>query len=561
MFPQNPVLTTSDLCISFGTSQEAVKDLSFTLLPGQTLAIVGESGSGKSLTALSLAGLLPKTARTKGQVLLHTPTGTASLLDLPDGDWPRLRGAAIGMVFQEPMSALNPVMRIGRQLQESIRTHRRLRASEARSAALSWLRRVKLAEALYDRFPHQLSGGQKQRVMIAMAMCCEPVLLIADEPTTALDATVQQEIVQLMKELQHQSGTALIFITHDLELAAGLSDQIMVLYHGSCVESGPTAAVLNAPQHAYTRALLACRPSADQKGKRLAVVGDFLEQKEPVPVAKSAAAAGSLVTDKESLLLARDLEIWFPERHNLLGKTTAWFKAVNGVSFELHPGETLGLVGESGCGKSTLGRSLLGLVPLHSGELYFDQNPIHHYKGKAWNSLRKELQLIFQDPFASLNPRMTVSEIIAEPLLVHHLLSPKAATAEAINLLAQVQMPASAAQRYPHQFSGGQRQRIGIARALALKPKVLVCDESVSALDISVQAQILNLLRDLQAELGLSYLFISHDLSVVHYMSDRVLVMQQGKILESGTAGQVLLQPQHPYTRRLIAAMPGRIAG
>jgi len=552
-----PLLAIRNLDISFDDpagSVHAVRQLSLGLEAGKTLAIVGESGSGKSLTALALMGLLPATARVAGAITFREDNAVLNLNGLEEKDWRKLRGKSIGMVFQEPMSALNPVMRIGQQLQESIVVHQQLSKKEARTQAISWLEKVKLPEPakIYSRYPHQLSGGQKQRVMIAMAMCCGPALLIADEPTTALDATVQKEVIALMKSLQEQTGTALIFITHDLALAAEIADDVLVLYRGSVVEYGSAARVLMNPQEAYTQALLACRPDTTNKGKRLPVVADFTagdqkgRQLEPLPV----------LIPGDTLLKVTDMKVWFPERTDLFGRPRSYFKAVDGVSFELHRGETLGLVGESGCGKSTVSRSLIGLTPIHSGEVLLGTTRLERLAAKDWLPVRRNIQMVFQDPFASLNPRMTVGEIIAEPLLVHKLMNSKAAREEARHLLELVQLPASAAGRYPHQFSGGQRQRIGIARALSLKPEVLICDESVSALDVSVQAQILNLLKDLQYNFGLSYLFISHDLSVVHYMSDRVMVMRAGKIVESGEANRLLLAPEEAYTRQLVAAMP-----
>lgn len=553
MDQSGPVITVRDLCISFGKKEDrfdAVKGISFEIGRGRTLAVVGESGSGKSLTALALTGLLPKEASVQGTLLLQNTTDPLTRLDA--AGWQDVRGAKIGMVFQEPMSALNPVMRVGKQLSEAIQAHGKTSAEAARRKAIEWMEQVQLPEPgkLYDRYPHQLSGGQKQRMMIAMAMCHHPSLLIADEPTTALDVTVQKEVLQLMSRLQQQYGTALMFITHDLALAAGMADEVLVLYKGACVEYGPASVVFRNPQHPYTQALLACRPAAQEKGRRLPVVADFLEHKVTVQEQPSVAI------QEEVLLDVNSLRVWFPSQHNWLGKATQYFKAVEDVSFRLHKGEVLGLVGESGCGKSTLSKTLMGILPAKEGQVLYQGRDLTHFNAQDWRSMRREVQMIFQDPYASLNPRMRVGDIIREPLLRHRIVPSSEADKEVQRLLDLVQLPADSARRYPHQFSGGQRQRIGIARALALRPRLLICDESVSALDVSVQAQILNLLKDLQAVFDLSYLFISHDLSVVHYISDRVLVMQQGRIVETGDAEQVLKQPQHPYTQKLVAAIP-----
>lgn len=553
------ILSVRDLHISFAgvTPFTAVNGISFEVGKAKTLAIVGESGSGKSLTSLALMGLLPKTALATGQYILHTGNGNIPLHTLSASDWTAFRGQHTGMVFQEPMSALNPVMKIGKQLRESIIAHRQLDKQAAKAATIDWLRQVQLPEPekLYDRYPHQLSGGQKQRVMIAMAMCQHPDLLIADEPTTALDVTVQKEVLALMRSLQQQYRTAMIFITHDLALAAEMADEVLVLYRGAMMEYGPAKNVLTTPQHPYTRALLACRPAAQEKGRRLPVVSDFMNE-EHSPAPERPAPRPVPVISDENLLQVRDLRIWFPEATDLLGRPAHFFKAVEAVSFDLKRGEVLGLVGESGCGKSTLSRSLMGLLPVHSGQIQFDGRDLATLNAAQWRSVRKNIQMIFQDPYSSLNPRMTIGDMLKEPMLVHHIVGARELDREAARLLELVQLPAAALKRYPHQFSGGQRQRIGIARALGLRPQLLICDESVSALDVSVQAQILNLLKDLQGEFNLSYLFISHDLNVVHYISDRVLVMRQGQIVESGTADQILRHPSHPYTQQLVQSVP-----
>lgn len=546
----NIVLSVKDLQIAFGRAP-VVDGVSFDLMEGETLAIVGESGSGKSLTALSLMKLLPGNAVVSGSIELTADGITHSIhqqLSLNN-----LRGAAMGMVFQEPMSSLNPVMPVGRQIAENIILHQKVPEKQAKQITIGWLQKAQLPKPseLYHRYPHQLSGGQKQRVMIAMAMCNNPALLIADEPTTALDVTVQKEVLELMGTLQRDYGTAMIFITHDLALASQIADKIMVMQRGKVVEQGDARTVLQQPSHSYTKALLACRPSADDKGKRLPVVADFLKDDGTCTMAHHHVAEPGDV-----LLEVNDLKVWFTVQTNWMGKPVEYFKAVNGVSFSLRKGEVLGLVGESGCGKSTISRSLMGLLPVYDGRVSFKGKELSTATTKEWSEVRRQMQMIFQDPFASLNPRMSVGDMLMEPLMVHNIVPRSERRKEAQRLLDLVQLPADSMKRYPHQFSGGQRQRLGIARALAVRPELLICDESVSALDVSVQAQVLNLLKDLQQEFNLSYLFISHDLNVVHYISDRVMVMQTGQIVETGTADKVLKSPENNYTKKLIAAMP-----
>ncbi|MCB9045552.1 MAG: ABC transporter ATP-binding protein [Chitinophagales bacterium] len=552
MQERDRILSVNNLKISFAGEQEfiAVENISFHIDKGRTLAIVGESGSGKSLTALSLMGLLPPGAKQEGIIVLATADGTQDI----STNAATLRGSAIGMVFQEPMSSLNPVMRIGKQVTEAIMLHRAVSEQEAKTIAIDWLRKVKLPEPdkIYNRYPHQLSGGQKQRVMIAMAMCNNPALLIADEPTTALDVTVQKEVIELMRVLQKEEGAAMVFITHDLALAAQIADDVLVMQQGKVMEQGPVDKVLQHPEHPYTKALLACRPSAEHKGKRLNIVADFLDGDVQ---GKSVERYDNTITDIP-ILEVNKLKVWFETTHNWMGRTTGYYKAVDDVSFVLKKGEVLGLVGESGCGKSTISKSLVGLLPVHEGQVMFNGKDLATIRQKEWRSVRKDIQMIFQDPFASLNPRMSVGDMLMEPLEVHHIVPRTERKKEAQRLLDIVQLPVDSVRRYPHQFSGGQRQRLGIARALAVRPKLLICDESVSALDVSVQAQILNLLKDLQSEFDLSYLFISHDLNVVHYISDRVMVMQTGKIVETGNAEQVLKHPANDYTKKLIEAMP-----
>ena len=547
-----PILAVNGLHITFAGTQPftAVNNISFAIQKGKTLAIVGESGSGKSLTALAIMGLLPTAASLQGSITLQTAQINATL----EQNYPQdIRGKEIGMVFQEPMSSLNPVMRVGKQLKEAILTHQTITDATAKKLAIDWLAKVQLPqpEKIYDRYPHQLSGGQKQRIMIAMAMCNHPALLIADEPTTALDVTVQQEIIHLMHYLQQEYGTAMIFITHDLGLAATIADDVLVMYNGEMMEYGTANDVLSNPQNPYTKALLQCRPSAAQKGETLPIVADILYPQNiaQIPSPQKVIPIGN------TLLSVKDLKVWFPQEQNILGTPRSYFKAVDGVSFDLHKGEVLGLVGESGCGKSTLSRALMGLVPVHEGSMLFNGQDLATFSSKEWRPIRSKIQMIFQDPYSSLNPRMTIGDMLTEPLKVHGIASGSGLLPEARRLLDLVQLPSTALNKYPHEFSGGQRQRIGIARALAPRPEILICDESVSALDVSIQAQVLNLLKDLQADFGLTYLFIAHDLAVVHYISDRVMVMQSGIIVESGNAEQVLKQPTDDYTKRLIAAI------
>ncbi len=546
--------SVSGLTISFERDQPftAVRDLSFSIDKGKTLAIVGESGSGKSLTALALMGLLPPAATLTVSVSssIQSPNSKIQI--------PLKRGKDIGMVFQEPMSSLNPVMKVGKQVQEAILIHQKISKAAAKELAINWLDKVLLPNPakMFDRYPHELSGGQKQRVMIAIAMCNHPTLLIADEPTTALDATVQLEIVRLMQYLQQEHQTAMIFITHDLSLAATIADDVLVMYKGEMVEYGTAEQVLKHPQQAYTKALLACKPSPDHKGFRLPVISDFTDSKQFKTFEPVLRGSAIVLPGNSTLLEVKNLGIWYAERPGITGGIQKQFKAVDDVSFILRKGEVLGLAGESGCGKSTLGRCIAGLLPANTGQLLFNGTDLATLSTREWRSMHRQVQMVFQDPYSSLNPRMTIGDMLAEPLRVHKIVPEKETENEAKRLLNLVQLPASARDKYPHQFSGGQRQRLVIARALALRPQLLICDESVSALDVSIQAQILNLLKDLQHEFSLTYLFISHDLSVVYYLSDRVMIMQAGKIIESGDAEGVLKHPKEEYTKRLVAAMP-----
>ncbi|MEG4286050.1 ABC transporter ATP-binding protein [Microcoleus sp. A006_D1] len=612
---------------------KAVDGISFEVKRGRTLGIVGESGSGKSVTSLAVMGLLSSSStKIEGEIWFSaTADGTSkqpvNLLEMPDREKQTYRGSQIATIFQEPMSSLNPVYTIGFQLTEAICLHQKVSQTEARRKAASLLQEVKLLpgdeelrqtclarrqeavrdadrdlmqlvngqkQAMLDRYPHELSGGQIQRVMIAMAISCNPTLLIADEPTTALDVTVQATILALLRELRDSRGMAMIFITHDLGVIAEIGDTVAVMYRGKIVECGAIEQIFSNPQHPYTKGLLACRPTLERQLRRLPTVSDFMDVStnasgELVIVEKnvdldsdssgglSAFANGKpprLPHISGPLLAVNNLRVGFPVQ-GMFGETKRLFMAVNDISFEVYPGETLGLVGESGCGKSTLARALLQLIPIASGQVFFEGQeitpPAKSSSGSQWMAnyrikkeydrklrwLRRDLQIIFQDPFSSLDPRLSVGEAVMEPMVIHRFgNNQKEQRDRAAYLLDRVGLNPDFMRRYPHEFSGGQRQRICIARALALNPKFIICDESVSALDVSVQAQVLNLLKELQTEFGLTYIFISHDLSVVKFMSDRAIVMNKGKIEEIGTAERIYRQPQQAYTRQLIAAIP-----
>lgn len=633
------VLDVRDLRVQFQSAGpgespvlvNAVDGISFEVKRGQTLGIVGESGSGKSVTALAVMGLVPSSsAATTGEIWFSSAksdgkqavTSTpVNLLQLLPRDRQQYRGSQISMIFQEPMSSLNPVYTIGFQLTEAICLHKNVSEVEARREAASLLQEVKLLpsdselrqkcleesqegskfaendrdlmqlvnrqkQAMLDRYPHELSGGQIQRVMIAMAISCNPTLLIADEPTTALDVTVQATILALLRELRDQRGMAMMFITHDLGVIAEIADSVAVMYRGKIVECGGIEQIYSNPQHPYTKGLLACRPNPERQTLRLPTIADFMEVtisgsgefliKEKVGKVEEYLKSEEKVNLKQSnpLLSVKNLRVGFPVS-GIFGEIKRLFMAVNDVSFDVQPGETLGLVGESGCGKSTLSRALLQLIPLTSGQVFFEGEEItppnqanskwqwalnyrqnRQYAQKLqW--LRRDLQIIFQDPFSSLNPRINIGDAVMEPMMIHGAgKSIKERRERTAYLLERVGLNPDLMRRYPHEFSGGQRQRICIARALALNPKFIICDESVSALDVSVQAQVLNLLKELQGEFGLTYIFISHDLGVVKFMSDRIMVMNRGKIEEIGPAEQIYRQPQQAYTRQLIASIP-----
>jgi len=553
-----PLLSIRNLTTSFrvdGEWRSVVENLSFDVGAGETVAVVGESGSGKSVTALSAMRLLPQAnSRTEGEILF----GGDNLLILPEDRMRHLRGNELAMIFQEPMTSLNPVLTIGFQIGETLKYHRGLDPQAARAESLRILERVRIPGAArrLDDYPHQLSGGMRQRVMIAMSLACRPHLLIADEPTTALDVTIQAEILELIKLLQEEEGMAVIFITHDMGIVAETADRVVVMLKGKKVEEGQTAALFRAPQHPYSRALLAAVP-------RLGAMRDEVEPKpfaiiDPqtgLPIPPPQCDLGVDATTK-SLLEVKNLVTSFDVRSGLFASVTARVHAVENVSFDLRAGETLALVGESGCGKSTTGRSVLRLVEPRAGQVLFDGENVGALDKEGLRRARQNMQMIFQDPFASLNPRKSVGAAIAEPIIVHGLAGPGEARERVAELLRRVGLSPDMADRYPHEFSGGQRQRLCIARALALKPKLIVADEAVSALDVSIKAQVVNLMMELQAEMGLAYLFISHDMAVVERVSHRVAVMYLGEIVEIGPRQSVINNPAHPYTRKLMAAVP-----
>jgi peptide/nickel transport system ATP-binding protein len=610
-----PVLDVRHLSVQFKTDSgliRAVDDVSFQVPRGQTLGIVGESGSGKSVTALTVMDLVPSPPGeiTAGEIYFRAQENAdpVDLRTLPPKAMQKLRGEKVSMIFQEPMSSLNPVYTCGYQLTEAILQHQAISQEAAAQQAIARLQEVKLLasdaefyaevaaqqpqwkesqilvaveerkQEILNRYPHELSGGQLQRIMIAMAIACDPTLLIADEPTTALDVTVQARILDLLRELRDRRGMAMIFITHDLGIIAEIADQVAVMYQGQIVEYGPVRDIFANPQHPYTKGLLACRPQPHQRLRQLPTVSDFMEVvptangtlqiQEKVHDVNELQTFQSVITAEESaerlqavqrqgpLLRVENLQVGYPIR-GVFGNTERYVMAVNGVSFEVFQGETFGLVGESGCGKTTLGRALLRLVPSLGGHIWFDGKDVLSLRGKTLRKLRRDMQYIFQDPFSSLDPRMSVGAAIAEPLKIHRVVRSRRNQQERVAyLLERVGLDPDCIKRFPHEFSGGQRQRVCIARALALNPQFIICDESVSALDVSVQAQVLNLLKELQAEFNLTYIFISHDLAVVKFMSDRIMVMNQGKLEELGAADQIYYQPQKEYTQRLIEAIP-----
>lgn len=609
------ILNVKNLSVHFEVDHRlirAVNDISFQVQRGQTLGIVGESGSGKSVTSLAVMGLVPTPPGkiVGGEIWLNSGDSAppVNLCSLSEKQMQTYRGGDVAMIFQEPMSSLNPVYTCGFQMVEGIRQHQHVSKEAARKQAISLLQEVKLLpkddelqslieaehpdwdtaavqaeiaqrkQAILNRYPHELSGGQIQRVMIAMAISCNPALLIADEPTTALDVTVQATILDLLRELRDSRGMSLIFITHDLGIIAEIADQVAVMYQGNIVETGSVWEIFSNPQHPYTKGLLACRPKPDQRLQLLPTVADYMEVEDgngagPIIREKTMDEATQArfqaqVTEADlqqriesleangPLLTVENLRVGYPVR-GVFGGTRRHVMAVNDVSFQIQKGETFGLVGESGCGKTTLGRALLRLVPTMSGKIWFEGQDVLAQSPKQLRQLRRNMQIVFQDPFSSLDPRMSIGAAIAEPLRIHSVIKSKRNQQERVAyLLERVGLPSDCMNRFPHEFSGGQRQRVCIARALALNPKFIICDESVSALDVSVQAQVLNLLKELQAEFDLTYIFISHDLAVVKFMSDRIMVMNQGKVEEIGPAEQIYRHPQQAYTQKLIEAIP-----
>lgn len=595
-----PVVDIQNLRTYFHTEEgtvRAVDDVSFSVERGHTLGIVGESGSGKSVTSLSIMQLLASSAEIESGSISFLGK---DLVQLPEPEMRSIRGQDISMIFQEPMTSLNPVFTVGDQVAEAIVLHQKASKEEARQKTIDLFREVGIPdpEQRVDYYPHQMSGGQKQRVMIAMALSCNPQLLIADEPTTALDVTIQAQILDILRRLRDTRGMSILFITHDLGVIAEIADDVLVMFRGKMVEYGSVLEIFENPKHPYTKGLLACRPRLDTQYRLLPTVSDFMEVKEtpggePELIEKKLDEArlkqlkthgrGRLLHPKDELaamghpweeghhspdstmvgadasplLEVKDLQVWFPERKGLFSRVVGHVKAVDGISFNVYRGQTLGLVGESGCGKTTTGRAILRLVDPTGGRVLYEGKDLFAMDRAEMRAMRREMQIIFQDPYGSLNPRMTIESTLVEPMVIHGLASSKAERRDkAAALLEEVDLKSEHLRRYPHEFSGGQRQRISIARALAVEPEFIICDESVSALDVSVQAQVLNLLKQLQADRGLTYIFISHDLSVVKFMADMMAVMNGGKIVEFGPSDNIYAAPHEDYTRKLIEATP-----
>ena len=563
------LLHIKNLKVSFlrdGEWNEAVHGVSFEVPQGKTLGIVGESGSGKSVSNLAVMRLLNERQSriTADEITLDGK----DILHLEEKDMHDIRGKRIAMIFQEPMTSLNPVFQCGFQVTEAILAHEDVTEEEAHHRVINLFKKVMLPrpEAIYKSYPHELSGGQKQRVMIAMALACNPEVLIADEPTTALDVTVQKEILKLLKELQHTENLSMIFISHDLGVVSEVSDDILVMHDGKVVEYGESQEVLNHPKDPYTKGLLACRPPMDFRLKRLPIVKEFLDgtwsdtadfKQRLIVTQQERESHLNEIYSRDPILKVEHLKTWFPLKKGVFNRVYDHVKAVDDVTFDVYPGETLGLVGESGCGKTTLGRSILRLVEPSDGKIIFEGKDVMSLKGNDLREYRKHAQIVFQDPYSSLNPRIRIGDAIAEPMMVHGIEpDAKRRRDKVCELLTEVGLQPEHYQRYPHEFSGGQRQRICIARALAVRPKLIICDESVSALDVSVQAQVLNLLNRLKKDFGFTYIFISHDLSVVRFMSDRILVMYNGKPVELGDADEIFNNPQNDYTKKLINAIP-----
>ena len=555
------LLDVNNLTLTFGSetnSKKVIDNISFKLNKGETLGIVGESGSGKSITALSVLNLQPPNASVSGDIYYYEKNKEINLLKLSGKDWLSFRGKNISMIFQEPMTSLNPTMKCGKQVSEILFLHTNLSSKKRRNRVLALFEEVKLPDPkrIYNSYPHEISGGQKQRVMIAMAIALKPSILIADEPTTALDVTVQKAIIDLLKDIQKKYAISIVFISHDLGVIAQIAHQVLVLYNGQVVEKGTVKKILNNPEEPYTQGLIKCRPELSAKGDRLPVLADFLQRTEY----REQPEKQKVIYEPEQeqiILSVRGLDKSFVSKVNFWGKTMHSLKAIRNIQFDVYKGETLGLVGESGCGKTTLGRVITQLIGYNSGEIEYKGKLIKNLTNIELKQFRQKVQIIFQDPYSSLNPKITIGEAIAESLKVHQLnQTTKERKQRVFELLKQVKLTEEDYTKYPHQFSGGQRQRIVIARALALKPEFIICDESVSALDVSVQAEILNLLNDLKRKYQLTYIFISHDLSVVKYMSDRIMVMRDGQLVEINKADKLYHSPASDYTRKLIDSIP-----
>lgn len=564
------ILKVENLTVDFTTDDgiiHAVKNISFEIPKGKTLGLVGESGSGKSVTSLAIMRLIPNPPGkiTSGKIHFQGQ----ELLSLPEAEMRQVRGNKISMIFQEPMTSLNPVFTVGEQIAEAIMLHQNLNKSAANKKVLELLDQVGIPDpaSRVNSYPHEMSGGQRQRIMIAMAIACEPDLLIADEPTTALDVTIQKQILELLASLQKKYGMSVLFITHDLGVIGDIADEVIVMYRGDIVERGTKENIFKKPQHPYTKGLIACRPTLEKSPRRLPTVSDFMtdEGKERnFDLSKLLVNKVARTLDEKNnpvILEIKNVKKYFPLEKTMFGKVKSWVKAVDDVTLSVRKGRTLGLVGESGCGKTTLGRTVLRLLEPTSGEIFYQGRDITKISKEEMRALRRKIQIIFQDPYASLNPRMAIGTALIEPLIIHNLFKNNEERLErAGQLLEKVGLDRAMLNRYPHEFSGGQRQRICIARALAVEPEFIVCDESVSALDVSVQAQILNLLLDLQDEFNLSYIFISHDLAVVKYMSDEVAVMNKGIVVEMADAVEIYKNPKDDYTKKLLSAIPKGIS-
>ncbi|MFT6633105.1 MAG: peptide/nickel transport system ATP-binding protein [Bacteriovoracaceae bacterium] len=562
----NNLLSVKDLCVDFNTPEgvvRAVNNISFDVPMGKTVGLVGESGSGKSVTSLAVMGLIPNPPGiiSGGQILFEG----RDLVTTPEEDMRKIRGNDIAMIFQEPMTSLNPVFKVGAQISEVLMLHMGMNKNQAWEKSVDLLNQVGIPSPSKSahKYPHEMSGGQKQRVMIAMAIACEPKLLICDEPTTALDVTIQKQVIDLMFDLQDKYNMGMLFITHDLGVIADIADDVVVMYRSNLVEQNTTSKIFTHATHPYTKGLIACRPALDRNPTRLLTVSDFMDEDgKELEIDETKTVKVDKVhsfTEEENpvLLEVKDFHIHFPIKGGIFGRTVDNFRAVDGVSFKLRKGMTLGLVGESGCGKTTLGRGILRLIEPTSGEVIYNGVNVTDLNKADMRAMRSKMQVIFQDPYSSLNPRMTVGEILLEPMDLHNIGANKTERVEKAKwLLEKVGLQANQLSRYPHEFSGGQRQRICIARALAVNPEFIICDESVSALDVSVQAQVLNLLLDLQEEFGLTYIFISHDLSVVNFISDEVAVMNHGKFVEMDKANEIYLNPKEEYTKNLLSAIP-----